>query len=188
MTLYESILQYEREKTGAVFYKVAEENIFMKLGITFMGSRVVDGEVAKSQVLLDAAYRLQDSSVSDQNLDYLVSELGNIDGQTIGLVPTAPQVLAARKDWIKARVEFYQQIVQHDGAAESFEDAVRRQFGNEPSYREALQPIVEAERKMNDVLKEVMPTTASAMDASLNAATEVRETAILYLFPRQLSE
>jgi hypothetical protein len=188
MTLYDTILQYEREEASAVMRKASEGNLLMKLGTALMGKRAVDGDVAKSQVLLDAAYRLQDSRVTDQELDYLVTELGNVDGQAFGLVPTAPELLAVRKDWVKARVEFYQQIVQHEGAVESFEDAVKQQFGNEASYRQAIQPVVEAERKMYSVLKEAMPATAGTMDASLNAANEVRETAMRYLFPRQLSE
>ena len=59
----------------------------------------------------------------------------------------SPQMYDAKKDEVKSKIEFYQQIIQQEGIAEDFTDAVRKRFGNEASYRAALWPSVEAEKK-----------------------------------------
>lgn len=182
MTLYDSILEYERNETTIILDKVSNENLLMKISIELIRDKAIDSDVTKSKIILDTAYKLQDSKISDQKLDYLVNELNNIDDQAFGVVPTNSKILAARKDWIKAKVEFYQQIVHQ--TTENFEDAIKKQFNNESAYREALQPYVKAEAKMYNVLKTVTPASAKAMDDSLNATLEVRETAINYLFKK----
>ena len=109
---------------------------------------------------------------------------GLLVGAAHGTIDIIIRIGNLRFEWF----EFYQQIVHPSGRAESFVDAVRNYFGNEASYREALQPFVEAEKKVYEVANQVGFATVGALYISLNAKTEVRETSISYLFPKQLSE
>jgi len=123
-------------------------------------------------------------------LDLLVDELAAVDQQYLGMNTNEmfgdTSVIDARKDYIKANVEFYQALILQDGEASTFEDAVRQQFQTEIAYRNALQPLVDAERNFYEAINTAMPSLTASYNSALEAAQVVREREITYLFPRQL--
>ncbi len=208
MTLYYVILAQERKETEEAYQTLVERTPALLFAMKTRGNRIVDIDVAKSKELLNAAYRLQDSKLSEQELAFLVKELEKINDSLYGCQSIEPKVLAAKTDWVKACVEFYQQLIQQEKTATTYEDAVKAQFGSAAAFRTALQPIAEAERKLYTMLKEealletvngtaeaenelyaplkriVALEVAGALDASLKVLDDVRESAIQRVFPK----
>jgi hypothetical protein len=190
MTLYDSVIQYETDKCMAVLVEAAKKDMLLKISLKLMGQSAVNGDIEKKRFLLDKAIGLQGGQLNEGDLDDLVEGLGRIDETYTGLNPNevlgTPDVISARKTWTKAVVGFYQQIMKQEGASETFEEAVRTEFGNPTTYHVALLPIIEAEERLYAAISEAMPMLTASNDNALKAATKVREYAIGNLFPKQL--
>jgi len=95
----------------------------------------------------------------------------------------SPHFSTALINGVKVNIELFQQIIQHDGEVEFFEDAHRMQYGNESTYREALRPSIIAERSLQQAMIEAAPEAADFLEVTLRVAEDLREEEIRYLFP-----
>jgi len=189
MTLYDSILDYEEQHEKAILVAASQKDFETHLLIRLTAKSSMEKYVAKTKILLNAAHKLGNSSLTEKNLDYLVDYLDKVEFTPSGVDLLAPlksackSLYGLRTEGIKANIEFYQQLLSHEGQASTYKEAVRRQFKNEENYILALQKRFEAQIEFDQRLSAILPLTSENVKQSYEEAiTEVEEMAIKYLF------
>lgn len=186
MTLYDAILDYETDEAHKVLRAASERSLLIRISAPVVGYQLVKGYSSRLRTILDAASNLEGSVMLKSDLENLVDKLGEVTINIFGLKKDKTKYSGAIREWIKARVEFYQQLVQQEKETGNYEDAVRLQFGNVDNYSTALQPVITAENNFVEILKESFPAfVAPLLDLSASAAKEVRGRALQDLFSRQ---
>ena len=197
MSLYDSILEFEKLNAKAILYESGRGNPLFEKITASLDEKIVETQVNKLRLLLDTAYYLKGSQITEERLDSLVEEWGNLDEEVIGrffeLFPNhfkeEKRVVAAKKDRIKASIEFYQQLISQ-GSADDFRDAVRNKFRNREAYLNALKPLDEAHERYEEVSIQCMPKLVAKifrenLPVRKRAKEKVREVTLRSIFPEE---
>lgn len=178
MTLYESILEYEK---GAG----APLDIELDRGLPSLEELDLNNGCWE-RVLLDEAYRLKGAELcfTIEDLDFLLDRFSLMEK---GLLDSFPEVNAARKKWIEAKIRFYHDLIDQD-QNQTYEGAVKAKFGNESLYRAALHPVIEAELGImnaciEDAVERNKPEMAEILKAGCRAWLTGTEKSINAIFP-----
>ncbi len=147
--------------------KLSEINPLFKTVETLLQAQVEEGIlIVKS--CLEAAYAINGNKLTDEALDKL-TEYAYEDGKE--LAEQKPEeyknMYSARKEFVKSMVEFYQQLIQQDGKAETYADTIRQQFADEQAFRKAMQPALEASIKVYAITSTMYPDHAEECEEDL---------------------
>jgi len=183
MTLYEKIIEYEGKQTKTMVEKVAEMDQIVAMSLDLFGDTQIQLDKDKARILLDKAYALNGSQLTNGELETLLDQFERVDGEALGMSISDQEIKVARKEWIRARVEFYQQVIKQDGA-ESYEEAVRARFGDRETYESALKPVNDTESGVYQALIELMPFMKPCMETAAEAARQVQEEELDKIFPQ----
>jgi len=148
MTLYDAILSYETQQVNASFDRMQERNKFLQ---SFLRKGHRDKEIQKITVILNAAFALGDSDLTEENLDSVFAEVIDKDTRMekiqLTLNDNYSRVNPDRREYVRESILFYQQLVKQEGLSESFEDACRNQFLTYENLENAYDAIVAAQEK-----------------------------------------
>lgn len=184
MPLEESILKYEAERIIAII----NTSPIMKQTSALSDGRDIGGDLAICKIILEAASSFD--NVKDEDLDSILNKVDDVTKQ-IGFRHKGNKVKAAFKEYIKAKIEFYQRLLKHKGETDNYKDAIKREFNNEENYRNAIEHIKEADTKYRNImaeqLKHFMPEEARdevdiAFDYIRKTIEIIDEKIIAYLF------
>lgn len=205
MTLYDSIMEYELRAAKLIANRASKRFLraefteevlpedlgevpeeigqFMKnlFGVSIDFS--VDHVVRKSELTLKFANKFKHWKIKDEDITDLANEIYS-DPPSQFFIHHNPEYLPIAKDCIKARAEFYQRVLQHEGECENYQDALRTEFKNPSSYLDAIEPITQAERRMGSyTLTGISHLQMMNFFLSLfEAEIETRESTIRQLF------
>lgn len=186
MELYDIILNHEKEVFLAYRKELSKIMPLMEVKELFLYRIAhietgVEADVSICRVLLDDAHRLGNTKLAEHDLDLLVMKLDILNQQHFSLDPTDSRVIPAKKEWIKAIVEFYQQLLQQEGKAYTYRQAIRQQFHDEASYRVALKPVIEAEERYSEAVGKIKQ---DMLEIFIVGLTSLKEAEVNYLFPK----
>jgi len=103
------------------------------------------GRLRQMGALLNLAYQDMDSPISSAKLEREIDGLTDRDYVTRRWPSMKePTVRDARRELLRQKYLLFRQILEQDSVADSYEDALRRQFGTRENYLAALQPVLEA--------------------------------------------
>lgn len=157
MSLYDSVLDYERKQLKSSFAKMTEKSLSFALGVNHVGDSLFESTFAQAKTMTDFAYKLKDTKLTEEQLDYIVKEVKKTDHPLSILLPSNSKIESAKRNYIKTFVDFYQQVFSQEGNVDTFEEAVRNRFGNAKNYRKALKTVVKVEKKYNKLMATVNP-------------------------------
>jgi len=148
MTLYDAILSYETQQINTSFDRMQDRNNFLK---TFLRKGHRDKEIQKIKVMLDAAYALGGSELTEENLDSIFAEVIDKDSLMekvqLKLNDNYSRVNPSRREYVRESILFYQQLAKQEGSSDSFEDACRNQFKTYKNLEAAYDVIGSAQEK-----------------------------------------
>jgi len=194
MSLYEAILKYESRYSEICITEAYRKISILQDAEKTAGNRVkvkqIEIDAAKKRAVLDAAYELGKSNVTEQILNILGQKYDDLDAEfreefvdePKGL-DKDPRVDAARKENFRTRIEFYQQLIEQEGKHNSYIDAAWAQFGDRDGYRTAINPVLESEKKDWNARSEANPSSAEFNQECLDIIVGIREQSIMELFP-----
>jgi hypothetical protein len=184
MGLRDAILEYEKHEAEAIFKEAkGKMGLALRLFVSQLRKCVMDGNVARAGILLDEAYKLNGAALAEDNLDNIIGELDRVDRRYCISGWEKGEALSIRKEWIRAKVAFYQQLIRQEGKASTFEDAARNQFKSEDSYRAALKGVWESEEKLYAAaLRKIQPLGDKIYNICRDASIKTRSRLIGEMF------
>lgn len=185
MTLYPAILDYIREEIPKTFAEIAKRSTISKKlqENTSILENNINCEIAKSRLLIDKVYELEGETISDRDIDEIISGINKIEKLYHKVNIENEKILSARKEYFKAYIEFYQQVIQQENNAYSLVGAIRMQFKTKDAFKKALEHVMQSEKKLCDVLVELQPAFAEITQATLEASEVIAEKRANEIFP-----
>ena len=145
MTLYEAILSYETNQIHASFDRMQEKSNFLK---AFLRKGHRDKEIQKLHILVDAAYALGKTELTEEQLDTTFSEVidkdSKLEKMQLALNGNYVKVNPSRRAFVREAILFYQKLASQEGEATSFQEACRNQFETYQNLEAAYDQVTSA--------------------------------------------
>ncbi len=181
--LYDIILKNEIQESEEVLVEIGKRLSMNRNNVLDITEKSFKVHVATTVLLLNEVYRQKGTKVTKDRLDYLFSQIMEIEQFGYGGARELPGIIPIRERGIRAILCYYSQLKNQDGIATSFEQAVRQQFKDESSYRRVLIPINVSNSMLYGLLSYESPKLVVQLSTALEAEIFVRERRIKEIFP-----
>jgi hypothetical protein len=180
--LKDLILNYERELTTIEAQWLDHKGLINNIGVRGW----VNDKLSEYSRWVDVAHSRYQNGVSEKPTDREINELYRAITKCdqSSKVPRSEIEVRPRKETIRQRILFYQDIFDIEGQFDRYEDLLIAKFENQEGYFNALAPLADAEKKLLDTIKTMAPKSESIIYESVALGRKIAKERISSILPQ----